>query len=74
MPTITVNATRHPDLESGIHDVFNAMSVVSLCADHLTLDSDSVGRLLSAIFNAAEKVDALRDAWREGIYGAERAA
>lgn len=64
-------ATRHPDIEAEIHEAYSAMSVVVLCADHLNGDRDTRSRLLSAIFHAEQKIEALRDAWREGRYGAE---
>jgi hypothetical protein len=71
MTANTVNAVSQPDLENEIRDAYNAMGLVTLSADHLTGDPDDLDRLLSAVWHAADKIEALRDAWREGRYGAE---
>lgn len=64
---------RQPDLELEITQLYLAISIVKLCADHHSYDPDDTGRLLEAVYFAAEKAEALRDAWREGRYGAEPA-
>jgi hypothetical protein len=56
-----------PDIEFEITQLFHAVGIAKLCAEHHSYDPDDTGRLLEAVYFAAEKAEALREAWREGL-------